>query len=75
MERNCLAGERTSLPPLDLVFFDTTSLYFEGEGGDVGELCHSKGHRPHLNQVVIGVVLDEEGDRAAPRCGRGTPPR
>jgi transposase len=46
---------------LDLVFFDTTSLYFEGEGGTIGELGHSKDHRPDLLQMVVGVVLDREG--------------
>ena len=47
---------------LDIVFFDTTSLYFEGEGGQIGELGHSKDHRPDLNQMIVGVVLDREGN-------------
>ena len=47
---------------LDIVFFDTTSLYFEGEGGEIGELGHSKDHRPDLNQMIVGVVLDREGN-------------
>ena len=47
---------------LDLVFFDTTSIYFEGEGGEsLGERGYSKDHRPDLNQMVVGAVLDEEG--------------
>ncbi len=47
---------------LDLIFFDTTSIYFEGEGGaSIGEKGHSKDHRPDLNQMVVGAVLDEEG--------------
>lgn len=47
---------------LDLVFFDTTSIYFEGEGGEsLGEKGHSKDHRPDLNQMVVGAVLDEDG--------------
>jgi transposase len=47
---------------LDLVFFDTTSIYFEGEGGQsLGEKGHSKDHRPDLNQMVVGAVLDEGG--------------
>ena len=50
---------------LDIVFFDTTSLYFEGEGGDIGELGHSKDHRPDLNQMIVGVVLDREGNPVA----------
>lgn len=48
---------------LDLVFFDTTSIYFEGLGGDkLGYLGHSKDHRPDLNQMVVGAVLDGNGD-------------
>ena len=48
---------------LDLVFFDTTSIYFEGEGGaSLGEKGHSKDHRSDLNQMVVGVVLDGEGN-------------
>lgn len=47
---------------LDLVFFDTTSIYFEGEGGtELGKHGHSKDHRPDLNQVVVGMVLDNFG--------------
>jgi len=47
---------------LDLVFFDTTSIYFEGEGGDtLGQRGHSKDHRPDLYQMVVGAVLDGEG--------------
>ena len=47
---------------LDLFFFDTTSIYFEGEGGaSLGEKGHSKDHRPDLNQMVVGAVLDDEG--------------
>lgn len=47
---------------LDCVFFDTTSIYFEGEGGEtIGELGHSKDHRPDLNQMVVGVILDNHG--------------
>ena len=47
---------------LDLVFFDTTSIYFEGEGGEsLGERGHSKDHRSDLNQMVVGAVLDDDG--------------
>jgi transposase len=48
--------------PLDIVFFDTTSLYFEGQGGDMGEFGHSKDNRPDLHQMIVGVVLDKEGN-------------
>jgi len=46
---------------LDVVFFDTTSVYFEGAGGEtIGQRGHSKDHRPDLNQMVVGVILDNE---------------
>jgi len=48
---------------LDLVFFDTTSIYFEGLGGDeLGCLGHTKDHRPDLNQMVVGAIIDGNGD-------------
>ena len=47
---------------LSLVFLDTTSLYFEGEGGQsLGQYGHSKDHRPDLKQVVLAVVIDGSG--------------
>ncbi len=47
---------------LDLVFFDTTSIYFEGAGGQtLGKRGFSKDHRSDLNQMVVGVVLDDNG--------------
>ena len=54
---------------VSIAFFDTTSLYFEGAGGQtLGQLGHSKDYRPHLEQVVLGMVLD--GD-VAPRARAG----
>ncbi len=47
---------------LSMVFFDTTSIYFEGAGGKtLGERGFSKDHRPELNQMVVGAILDENG--------------
>ena len=47
---------------LDFVFFDTTSIYFEGQGGNIlGELGRSKDHRPEHNQMIVGAVLDSHG--------------
>ncbi|MDP2755679.1 MAG: IS1634 family transposase [Nitrospirota bacterium] len=47
---------------LTLVFFDTTSIYFEGNGGDeLGVFGHSKDHRPDLKQMVVGVIIDGHG--------------
>jgi len=47
---------------LDLVFFDTTSISFEGAGGEtLGKKGHSKDRRPDLNQMVVGAVIDDHG--------------
>ena len=47
---------------LDLVFMDTTSLYFEGAGGQtLGQRGFSKDHRPDLNRMILAVVLDGDG--------------
>jgi transposase len=46
---------------ISVAFFDTTSLYFEGDGGaTLGQTGHSKDFRRQLNQVVLGIVLDEQ---------------
>lgn len=45
-----------------LVFFDTTSIYFEGRGGEsIGQHGHSKDHRPDLRQMIVGIALDVDG--------------
>lgn len=47
---------------LSLAFFDTTSFYFEGQGGEsLGQYGNSKDHRPDLKQMVMGAVLTGEG--------------
>jgi len=47
---------------LDLVFFDTTSVYFEGTGlREWAMLGKSKDHRPDHLQLVIGVVMRRDG--------------
>ena len=47
---------------VDLVFFDTTSIYFEGQGGeDLGRHGYSKDHRPDLKQMVVGLGMDVTG--------------
>ena len=47
---------------LDLVFFDTTSHYFHGAGGEtLGRRGQSKDHRPQCRQMVLGLVLDNHG--------------
>ena len=62
IEEDLFGYRRDLFTALDLVFFDTTSLYFEGEGGEtLGQYGHSKDHRPDLKQRVVGAVLDSEG--------------
>ncbi len=62
IEERLFHGQRHLFTGLDLVFFDTTSLYFEGEGGEsLGENGFSKDHRPDLSQMVVGAVLDSQG--------------
>jgi len=51
---------RSLFGALSVAFFDTTSLYFEGQGGaTLGRRGYSKDFRPQLHQVVLGIVLDE----------------
>ena len=58
IEEDLLLARRDLFSNLDCVFFDTTSIYFEGEGGQtIGELGHSKEHRPDLHQMVVGIIL------------------
>jgi len=63
IEEALFARRRDLFSDLDLVFFDTTSIYFEGAGGEtIGQRGHSKDHRPDLKQMVVGMVLDRNGD-------------
>ena len=62
IEEDLFLARRDLFSGLDCVFFDTTSIYFEGAGGEtIGALGHSKDHRPDLNQMVVGVILDDHG--------------
>lgn len=62
VEERMFHGQRHLFHGLDLVFFDTTSLYFEGRGGEsLGQKGFSKDHRPDLNQMLVGAVLDSRG--------------
>jgi hypothetical protein len=64
---------------ISVAFFDTTSLYFEGDceaasrfqpakpggirgrgGATLGHTGHSREFRPRLEQVVLGIGLDEQ---------------
>jgi hypothetical protein len=49
---------------VDLLFFDTTSTYFERdteEPDGIRRYGHSKDHRPDLPQIVIGLAVTREG--------------
>ena len=62
IEEEIFASKRHLFSELDLVFFDTTSIYFEGRGGKtIGQRGFSKDHRPDLKQMVVGAVLDDTG--------------
>ena len=62
VEEGVFAHRRDLFTDLQLVFFDTTSIDFEGEGGqEIGQRGFSKDHRPDLYQMVVGAVLDGQG--------------
>lgn len=61
VEEDIFSANRELFTGIDLVFFDTTSIYFEGEGGEIGAYGFSKDHRPDLKQMVVGVVIDDSG--------------
>jgi len=70
IEEYLFAQRRTLLSGLSVVFLDTTSLYFEGEGGSIGAKGKNKDGRGDANQIVVGVVLDDEGN---PLCSEILP--
>jgi len=62
IEERLFARRRDLFTEVEIVFFDTTSLYFEGHGGEsLGQYGHSKDHRPDERQMVVGAVLDGDG--------------
>ena len=62
VEEELFARRRDLLATLDVVFMDTTSLYFEGAGGQtLGRRGFSKDHRPDLPQMILAVLLDGDG--------------
>ena len=63
IEEELFARRRDLFTDVELVFFDTTSIYFEGAGGQgLGQHGYSKDHRPDLKQMVVGMVLDNAGN-------------
>jgi hypothetical protein len=62
IEEHLFAHRRDLFSRLDLVFMDTTSLYFEGLGGQsIGQYGYSKDHRPDLRQMILAVLIDGDG--------------
>jgi hypothetical protein len=63
-------ARRDLFSEMALVFFDTTTLSFDVEGGEelgeggeeLGEGGHSKDHRPETPQMVVGMVIDDRGN-------------
>ena len=71
IEEGLFALRKNLFTKLDIVFFDTTSLHFEGAGGaKLGRRGHSKNNRPDLAQVVVGMVIDDNGN---PICSQIMP--
>jgi Transposase DDE domain len=63
---------------VDLLFFDTTSTFFERDTEESGPGAfrvygHSKDHRPDLPQVVIGLAVTREGIPVRVWCWPGNP--
>jgi transposase len=62
IEEQLFDRNRDLFSEIDLVFFDTTSIYFEGEGGaTLGQRGFSKDHRPDLKQMIVGLAVDIHG--------------
>lgn len=71
VEEGLFERRRDLFTDLGVVFMDTTSLGFEGEGGaTLGARGHSKDRRPDLNQMILAVVVDEQG---RPLCSEMAP--
>src|ERR1700704_4120657 len=74
MEERLFAKRRDLFSKLDLVFMDTTSLYFEGAGGQtLGRHGFSKDHRPDLHQMILAVLLDGDGRPVCTEMWPGNP--
>jgi len=72
IEQALFARHRTLFDDtVDLVFFDTTSTYFEGGASPLRRYGHSKDHRPDRVQIVVGVVMSRQGWPLACEVYRG----
>ena len=62
VEERLFEARKDLFSELSVVFMDTTSLYFEGAGGEtLGRRGHSKDHRPDLMQMIVAAVMDQQG--------------
>ncbi len=62
VEESLFRSRQDLFTELSLAFFNTTSIYFEGQGGEsLGQYGNSKDHRPDLRQMIVGAVLTGEG--------------
>ncbi|MGX5845348.1 IS1634 family transposase, partial [Mesorhizobium sp. ArgA1] len=62
IEEKLFDRRRDLFTDLSLVFMDTTSLSFYGEGGEgLGKRGHSKDYRPDLAQMILALVVDAQG--------------
>src|SRR5512135_3734417 len=73
IEEGLFDHRRDLFTDLQLVFFDTTSISFEGAGGqDIGQRGYSKDHRPDLYQMRLirdsGVLQGGRSLPPAPPC-------
>src|SRR5258708_39993568 len=71
IEERLFARRRDLFSDVSVAFMDTTSLYFEGRGGEtLGQNGHSKDYRPHLKQMIVGIIMDQDG---RPMCSEMWP--
>jgi transposase len=62
VEEELFARRRDLFAELSVVFTDTTSLSFEGQGGEaLGRRGHSKDYRPDLHQMIVALVMVQDG--------------
>ena len=62
VEEGLFLRNRDLFTGLNLVFFDTTSIYFEGNGGEsLGQYGYSRDRRPDDRQMIVGAVIDSAG--------------
>jgi len=46
---------------LNLIFYDLTSTYFEGQACPLAEFGYSRDRRPDKKQIVLGLLVTDEG--------------